>query len=514
MRVLPVLVPLLWFNATAWLGIDAGRHWDDPRQLQNLRTAIATETLLPHWYNYPSMCFWLGVAGLLPDALAAAGDAGRDGVPAARDRLLETTRSKEFLLRLRRIFAGVSSLAILWVHLLVLSWRRRPLEAFSAAAIVAGSFEFLYHARWLAPDAVMAQFGALGMLGVVRAEVTGRRSGVVLAVLGAGLACATKYTGGLFLVPALAVAWRHARATGGAPGRALLRSLALFAATFLVVTPGAVLSPWTFVHDVKFEMQHYRWFGHYGYTVTDPREHAALALRYVLLDLPAPFDVAAIALLGLAVLGGVSVLRRRRALGVLLLVVPLAYVPYLTQQVVLFVRNWLVMLPFIAVFAARGAGAVAGRLRWRGARLAWGAALAALLLANGAYLWRSAISIRQRDRARHVQELAGWLAAHPGLEVYLSPQVAAEWRAAGLPTEGVTAAPAAADAAAFYQDETADLNQLPSNVPGRTLAVFGPLDRNFEWYTNWPEPRLVLAPARLAADWGVLPMDPPGGQGR
>src|SRR5690606_8384508 len=142
-------------------------------------------------------------------------------------------------LRVRTIFLCVSALAVLWVYGTALVLSRTVLEALLAAGIVATSWQWTYHARWFAPDAVMGQFGALALLGAAVAVTSGRRGGAFLAAVGAGLAAATKYTGGVFLLPALAAAWWRREATPPAGRRRdAAVVLLLFGATFLAITPG------------------------------------------------------------------------------------------------------------------------------------------------------------------------------------------------------------------------------------------------------------------------------------
>ncbi|MBI4882117.1 MAG: phospholipid carrier-dependent glycosyltransferase [Planctomycetes bacterium] len=507
LRIAPVLLPLFWFNVTGFMGAEFGGHWDEPQQLQCLRSALSHETLLPHWYNYPSMCFWLGMAALAPEISGLRLEEKED-YDSSREAVSEATKTQPFKLRLRRVFVVASSLAILWVYLLVLLWRSRVTEALLAASCVAGSWEFAYHSRWVAPDAVMAQFGALAMLGVVWAWRRGSLTGLRLATIGAGLACSTKYTGGLLLLPVLLAAGRIAALRVERLGPRLARTALCFAATYLVITPGTLLNPVSFYFDVRFEMLHYGQLGHYGYTVDSWLENARLTLRYVLLDLPSPFGVISLASVLLAAAGAFAMLRAERRLALVFLSLPVLYLAWMSRQVVLFVRNDLVVLPFLAISAAHGAWRLWSILPGRALRLILAGVLTAGIALNGVWLWHSAASIRDRERASCVVDLCGWIAAHPETAVYLSPAVANEWTAAGLSERPnlVLDPGAEVDAAAFYPKDTPNFDLLESNVPGSTLAVFGPLDRNFEYYTNWPLPRLVVAPAELARRWGILPV--------
>src|SRR5690606_25470571 len=135
--------------------------------------------------------------------------------------------------------------------------------------------------RWIAPDALNAQFTALCLLALVAAARSPRpRPWFFAAACAAGLATGTKYTAGLLLVSVLAglvaaaVAARRAppSPTGAGPAgprltRAIPIALGIFALTFLLTTPGALLQPFTFFRDVRFEALHYGERGHYGFTI-------------------------------------------------------------------------------------------------------------------------------------------------------------------------------------------------------------------------------------------------------
>ncbi len=287
----------------------------------------------------------------------------------------------------------------------------------------------------------------------------------------------------------------------------LARSALLFGATYLVITPGTILNPVSFFFDVQFEMIHYGELGHYGYTVHSWLENARLTSRYVLLDLASPFDLVSLATVLLAAAGAWAVLRAEARLALAVLGLPVLYLLWMSRQVVVFVRNDLVVLPFLAICAAHGAWRLWSVLPGRILHLALAGVLCAGIAMNGSWLWKSALSIRDRGSASWVADLDRWVAAHPETTVYLSPTVAGEWAAAGLSERpNLLRDPGAeAGAAAFYPKDAPNFDLLASNVPGGTLAVFGPLDRNFEYYTNWPQQRLIVAPAELAREWGILP---------
>ncbi len=504
-RVAPVLVLIVIYNVVVGAGIDFGGHWDEPQMMQNVRAAIATETLLPHWYNYPSVTFWLSIAALVPELGSTDVDAPRD-YPVLAGRLAEATETPEFSRRVRRIFLAAGSLTMLWVYLSVLLWRRRWFEALFAAAVVAGSFELSYHARWIAPDVILTQFTGLTVLALVAWHRTRSPWALGFAAVAAGLACGTKYTGGILLVPVLAAAVLHARAHGRAVLGVVAGALVTFAATYLASTPGTILNPLSFLFDLRFEIRHYRELGHYGYTIVDRTDHVRLALAYVWNDLASGVRPVSWAIIVLAAAGLVALLRERGAALRLIVLVPLLYVPYMCGgQIVLFVRNYMLLVPFLALLAARGAAAAVSAIGPRPARLAVAAGLAALPLVAMIDVARASWSVENRDRASYVRELDRWLADHPNERVVLSPRVLQEWNAASLAPRANALARVedGAGAVAFYPEETQNLRKMASNVPDAVIAAFGPRDRNFAYYTSWPEPRLAITRLEFARAEGL-----------
>src|SRR5689334_3835714 len=54
---------------SGFVGIDFGRHWDEPERLGTVIHAVERGELLPNWYNYPSVVHDLIVASAAPALL-------------------------------------------------------------------------------------------------------------------------------------------------------------------------------------------------------------------------------------------------------------------------------------------------------------------------------------------------------------------------------------------------------------------------------------------------------------
>ena len=482
-----VLIPLVTFFWSGWIGLDFGEHWDQGHRVDDLVHAFEQQTLLPEDYFYPSTTFYLTVAAAAPLA-AEAVDLDRE-TDEFKGSTLRRFRTNEFQIRLRSLFLFVSSLTLLWAFVAMLVWRDRPLEALVAAVLLAGSFEVSYHARWVAPDAILMQFGALCLMAcVVALRTPFSINWLRVAALAAGLAAGTKYTGGIFLLPVLIAVTASTR-----PLREAAVACLWFVGAFLVSTPGALLEPTRFVADVLFELQHYQ-EGHIGYTVQAGSEHLLKMLRYLLLYGPSHWPVASLVICGLGVVGAVATWRQSRRLALVLLVVPLLFVPYLSMQRVMFVRNLQLLMPIGALLAARGAGVLLDRARsapLRGAVVGLGSIV---LGANLVFVYQAGRSIQEGGPERLAGEIVGWLEEHTDRVVQISPEVqvllgdqgfeATMEHVRRMPDEDV-------EAVLLFPREGLTPGYWPSNNPDLKVAL-GPLSANYDYYSTWWSDHVVV----------------------
>jgi len=133
-------------------GLNFGYHWDEAKMLNSIQRAAETGRFLPGWYQYPSLCFWLG---LLAKPLSALWSSEHGDLDSLR-------------FTLRSMMAVITLATGLWTYALVRLWRRSNLEALVAAGIVLLSFEINYHSRWIAPDGLMMHFGIASMYYLTR----------------------------------------------------------------------------------------------------------------------------------------------------------------------------------------------------------------------------------------------------------------------------------------------------------------------------------------------------------
>ena len=524
---------LTLFLASGLRGLDFGRHWDEFKQVEVVAGSIESGRLLPNWYFYPSVTYWLSCVPLVPPVVrllvTEKKPFSRVDYPKTRERLQAELHSRTYRMRMRAIFLGCSSLGLLWLFLV----RHGPgggWRGLYAAALVGTSFEVAYHARWVAPDLIMMQFVALFLACMSRVgPAGGGRRWWMAAALAAGAATATKYTAGLLLLPLLAPlsartgADRRGGREGTDPNRRVarfirarfgLRLLALWAVTFVALTPGSLLEPVKFFQDLKFERLHYMQHGHYGFTVERGAQHYGLMLRYLTTELFSPWWLMAVASGGLALVGAIVFLKENWRRALVFALFPSTYLLYFGFTRVLFVRNLLVLAPFAALLAAQGAAFLSGRVKPRGPRALVVSMLAALPLSSAGWMVYAATTIpagqveerpQEREttqRRANAKDFLKWAQRRSDRRLLLSPEVWKAVQALGEepPPNATRDALQAVDYWVVSTGEGPSWSTWQSNVPGAFSAEFGPRDTNFDWYTSWPSPRiLVLTPQRAEA---------------
>ena len=518
LRVAPVLLPLLLLIGTGLWGLDFGTHWDEKYyQIGPVRTMVTTGTLLPQYYGYPSLDYWINLAGLMPDAVAIPPGGGDRW-----QRVFKVLESHAYLLRLRALFLVITSLSVLWVFVLVVVWRRSRVEALLAGLFLALSWEVAYHLRWVATDGMLMQFGALTLMCVMlsRLREPDGRIWLQLAAVAAGLGCGTKYPGGLLFVPVLVGG--YLRWGWRSPPPALLwlwAKLALtFAGVYLATTPATVLQPIRFLAGLSYELHHYS-TGHAGHTVSPGLEHGWRMFVYFSSVVFSRYALIAWLFFLLSAVGGYTLVKEGRKTAALFLCFPALYVLYFCTQRAMVVRNLLVVAPFMAVLAARGTSFIWERLKLGVAGRAIGGAnlnpiqlgFAALMVTafsvNAGWLAYAAQTIVDRNTDRFVREAAAYISANKDQQFFLSPRVHTHLTAVGatqLPN--VTDDPTRADGVILYAHEGMKRWQdWPANEFRRTTTWFGPYEVNFNAYPNWwGDDRIIVLPVTRAKQIGIL----------
>jgi hypothetical protein len=507
----PVL-PFLAFMVLVYSGIDFGFHWDEDF---NKITSVAYSlqngfTLLPEQYSYPGIGYWLTFSALTPELVQEIAH-GKRNPEVLKNALLPVLKGKVFRLRLRRIFAFLTALTTVWIYFAVLIWGRSWLEAMCAALFFAFSWEMVYHARWIAPDGILMQFGALTFFLLSLAWRTGSRRAILFAAMTAGFGCGSKYPGGLLLLPILAVIWFAPHSWRRAFRDSVL-VLAIFNVSYLMTTPGTVLQPFAFYGSVAYQMHVYA-TGWFGYSVRPGVEHLSRMLIYFATQLGSTFEPFAILLMAFCFAGVWALIKESWRSAVIVLLFPIVYLLYFSTQAAMIVRNYLVVAPFVFIVMARGVVWAGSKLRSKVARVGFMAGIVLVITVNAIDQARAAESVaRRRHLADFVHTFERYTAAHSHWFFLISPGLEQELKAQhfwgrNLIAQGETKFTLPYQVYASYYSESV----LPyraewkTNRPGTFVATFGPREVNLDYYTGWlGDDRIVcLSPSEVREN--VLP---------
>jgi hypothetical protein len=491
---LVVILAFVCLVATGMKGLDFGNHWDEDTQLRLVNQTIASRSFLPGLYNYPAVTYWLGVSSVFPDVVS------RFGTETSLD-------PHHFYLRARAVFLVVSSLGGFWVYL-ALRTRAGELGAAFGGATYLLSFQLAYHARWIAPDGVTASMTALFILWFVRAwDEPEARMYRYLPAVAAALAAASKYQGAVVLVPLLIMyvaRWRRDPPSFSSQVRDGLVSLAVFAATWLLVNPGAVFQARRFRADVLNINDYYR-SGHISfqgaapsYDIHDPPVYLWRLARYVVVSMPSHTPAVSLVVFALACVGLATLARRDRWFAAAMLAPCLILPLYFATLPVFVVRNFLLLLPFLAYFAGVGLGRLRQSVKGTAPIAALGAAAALILMLNGVWLVRAADTVAQGND-QTLADAAEYMRDRPDKQFVVSRAFveALEDSAEDVPDNARTGqVDDAVDEVLVLYSELRDnpdvkLRRWPSTERG-TFQTIGPNEVDFDFYSTWDGDDRVL----------------------
>jgi len=504
-RYLPLVALFAFFVVTGFRGINFGTHWDEVDwQLEPVRDMVRTGLFMPRAAIYPALSKWLILLPALFHGLLKALEVGLRPT-LIQAAMVATLERPDYLLTARRLFVVVSGLSLVWVYCAALTLRLRVWEAFVAAATLGLSWEFAYHARWVATDCITVQFCAL-TLWLLVAYLRSERPGLLYgAAVTTGLAIGTKFPVVPLLVAVLAVG-----ASTLSPYRVrdqLARAFALgltAVVTFLVTTPAALLEPFKFLELAQYISNRYQ-HGHYGYTVGLGWDHVYHVLLYFAVNYFSPYLWVSVAL-SLCVPAGVIVWwRTDRRIALLLVGFALAFLFFFCfHYAAVQVRNYLLLAPFFGLLAARALGALVDWLPHVALRVAVWVALGCAGSANGAFLVRAAESIQHQSVEDDVRQALAYIAARPDSRFRLSSGVQDTASRAHLRVPPNAKGRRFEHVVFFVPSEGPFAFDWPGNDPFAFEQIFGPKEVNIEWYpTWWGSPHLGVMTLDKARGIGV-----------
>jgi len=473
-----------------------GVHWDEFRIIQSIQATMTTGVVLPGWYNYPSLSYLIGLITLIvssiPDIISAKVDN-----PLGL-HLAEISGQPAFRYLLRTVFvcltAATATFTMLATRMAGTSW----LAAALSGAILLSSFQVFYHSRWIAPDTLLMLACAMTLSASLWAVRKQRGFSLVLASIAAGLAVASKYTGGCLIFLPLFVALRNS---------ARLSRVAIvvfvYFLTYIMITPGTVITPLRFLGDLFYEMSHYGKLGHRMFTVDPGFDHLEKIVDFLLFRISSQYWGMALFVFLSAIAGGFFAWRKLRWNSGLLIIIPVMYVFYLSSNTVMSVRNLLLLMPFIAVLAAIALDSI---VKLTKTNLVHNAALllfAALLTLNWPIFQHAANSIQDRDPGLWIKSINSYIVDHPGEKFALSPKVSrllGDSRNDGQITDRLEEANAYLFALSENEKNILEKRQI-TNRRNLYTVIAGADDVDLDYYPNWSGLDRIVVVSSATAKW-------------
>jgi 4-amino-4-deoxy-L-arabinose transferase-like glycosyltransferase len=338
--------------------------------------------------------------------------------------LSEYAHRPDHVFLLSRVVVAVLGTGAVWLLYLFAARLFDRSVALLAAAVEAVAFLPVFYGHLALNDAATLLPLTLSLLGSAGILRSGRRRDYAIAGLGLGLACASKYTAGIAIVPlAAAVAWRYLEAPPPA-GRRTLVGLAIAGGcalgAFLLANPYALLDFSRFrselIHQSSLSEEAQ---GKLGAPTQGGIVYYLWALTWGLGWVPA-----------LAALGGaIAIWRRSARVGWLLVPAPILFLAFMGLQDRYFGRWLLPIFPILGVLAAFFAVCT---IRALGARARVPVAVTALLvtvlmLAQGGLYSVHDDSVLARADTRNLTR--EWMVARipPGTRIVIEPVVLNSW---------------------------------------------------------------------------------------
>jgi len=455
---------------------------------------------LPRWYNYPSVSYDIALLGIIPEAFSYIFKSNSiEKIQANfQTKIKNIVNQNVFKIRIRSIFLFLTLLSSVWVFLLILNWRNNSIEAFLGATLLLSSWELHYHARWIAPDGLLMQFGILSML-LMHLAIKAEKSNLFFLRISAivvGISCGSKYPGGIFLLPLIYTVYlvnskiqsEHLKIYE------YLIVILIFIVTFIVSTPGAIIEPTNFIRDIVHEINHYKG-GHGGYTVDSMTHHGWLMLNYFTFAVFSKYWLLTFVLFVFVCFGTYHlIINESRNIAIWFLMVPFFYLLYFANQKVMIVRNLLVLLPFLAILASRGICYAIQLIQLKIARVVVLIGICSILVLNFAWLYRSAESISYRDLIDHRANIILYLAKNLDNKYFVSEMVK-PYINSGETNQfiNVTNVIKEADYIIFSSYEVKPWTKWIANQHSTYKVVSGIYEVNLDYYPSWAGDMRIIA---------------------
>jgi 4-amino-4-deoxy-L-arabinose transferase-like glycosyltransferase len=318
-------------------------HPDEPSYIAISQHIFQTGDLNPHFFNYPSLFFYVNALAYIPyylfGTLMGVFHTPSDILPPISLAMGVSQAQMPTAILLERsvtICFGVGTVGL--AYLIGKRIAGRTAVGALAALMVAISPTAVWHSRLVTPDTFVVFFALASLFASVLVYQQGKTWQYVVAGICVGLTASSKYNGGLIVLPLiLAHFLRYGKAAFKQPK--LYLGLLFCGVGFLATTPFAIFDSTKFLTDFRFEAQHYS-SGHAGMEGNTLKWY----LNYMWSTGGGLYLIAVIGIL-------YGFFLRPKATS-LLLVFPLVYFAFINSFVVRNDRTFLPLMPFLFLLAA------------------------------------------------------------------------------------------------------------------------------------------------------------------
>jgi 4-amino-4-deoxy-L-arabinose transferase-like glycosyltransferase len=306
---------------------------DEPQVMNRVLHMMRTGDLNPHFFDYPSLVFYLH----LPVACLRFLHGAMQGSWSHLDQISDT----DLILWGRALTAAFGVATVVVVHQIGMRWGAR--HALLAAGLMTVMPLHVRESHYALTDVPMTFFSTMALLFSLRASEQARWPAFALAGALAGLATATKYTAGVTVVLPMIAAWSTFDAR---PSRVACLGAALgsFAAAFLAAAPYTLLDLPGFLNGFAYLVAQY----HQRPPTVDPGWLIYLKHLRIALGWPGALLAAGGLVFGIVrAFGGPGRLR-----WALLVIFPVVFVSSLGNTQPIHARYLLPIVPFLCVLVA------------------------------------------------------------------------------------------------------------------------------------------------------------------
>lgn len=242
-------------------------HPDEPVYITISQHIFKTGDLNPHFFNYPSLFFYINTTAYIPyyllGKLTGHFHTRNDILPPISLGMGVTqaqTPTAVLLGRIVTLVFGVGTVGLTYLIGKQITGRR-SVGALASLMVAIGPTNVL-HSRFITPDTFVTFFSLASFLASIYVYRNGSTLQYIVAGICVGLTTSSKYNGSLIVLPLLlAHVLRFGKSTFKQPK--LYLALLFWGVGFLVTTPYALLDSAKFLNDLRFEAQHYS-TGHPG----------------------------------------------------------------------------------------------------------------------------------------------------------------------------------------------------------------------------------------------------------